>query len=367
LPSTFGRYIHIDQQTTTTKLPHICRGKCFPAACLLQRHNCLQVRLCFRTVKPVSITSQSSIRLLLAAPNPHLLRHTTVKEVHCWQVIVYPPGKRSILTLLFDRKRGKRGGKEGKRNTAVRQPAVAMATSNNRKPIHQQPKLCAHILSHAAKSGVPLRIGESSIAQAGSGLFAINDIPAGSEIFHTSPLIAVAESAHQGICDFCFLNSYSSVNKNGRFYGSDEDGVRPDVTRCGACKVARYCSKASTSQTVDRWLADRVKLVPRNARARRGRATISTNATSCKETQPYHPWTKHCVGCSFGSNTRPSRKRTCELLWRWRPTSMLMSSAPANRATMRPKLTNRSRLHKIYTRLSSRVLACTCVASFTAW
>jgi SET and MYND domain-containing protein len=160
-----------------------------------------------------------------------------------------------------------------------------MATPH-RKPIHQQPKLCDHILSHAAKSGVSLRIGESSIPQAGSGLFAVNDIPAGSEIFHTSPLITVAESAQQGICDFCFLNSCSSVDRNGRFYSNAEDDVRPEITRCGACRVARYCSKVSPIRFSANHLLTMSLCVLRNARPRRGRATTNTNVASCKKTQP---------------------------------------------------------------------------------
>ncbi|POS77476.1 hypothetical protein DHEL01_v204134 [Diaporthe helianthi] len=118
-----------------------------------------------------------------------------------------------------------------------------MAASHE-KPIHQQPKLCEHILSQASTSGVVLRIGASSIPQAGSGLFALSDIPAGSEIFHSIPLITAAESAHEGTCDFCFYNSGSSINRDGRFYSSNtDDDARPAVTCCGACKVARYCSK----------------------------------------------------------------------------------------------------------------------------
>ena len=121
-------------------------------------------------------------------------------------------------------------------------PVVTMAATR-RKPIHEQPKLCDHILSRVSKSGVSLRIGPSLIPEAGSGLFAVNDIPAGTEIFRTSPLLMVAESAHTGICDFCFLNRATSVNRDGRFYSSAEDDVRPEITRCASCRVARYCSK----------------------------------------------------------------------------------------------------------------------------
>lgn len=117
--------------------------------------------------------------------------------------------------------------------------------ASQRKPIHEQPKLCDHILGRVSKSDVSLRIGPSLIPKAGSGLFAVNDIPAGTEIFRTDPLIMVAESAHTGICDFCLLNRDTSVNREGRFYSSVAEDVRPEITRCGRCRVARYCSKVS--------------------------------------------------------------------------------------------------------------------------
>ncbi|KAI3395143.1 hypothetical protein diail_1758 [Diaporthe ilicicola] len=117
-----------------------------------------------------------------------------------------------------------------------------MATSQ-RKPIHDQPELCDHILGCVAKSDVLLHIGPSMIPNAGSGLFAVNDIPAGSDIFRSQPLIMVAESVHKGVCEFCFLNSNSSVNSNGHFYTDSEDDPRPRITACGACRVACYCSK----------------------------------------------------------------------------------------------------------------------------
>ncbi|KAL1859488.1 hypothetical protein Daus18300_009633 [Diaporthe australafricana] len=115
--------------------------------------------------------------------------------------------------------------------------------ASQRKPIHDQPKLCDHILSRVAKSDVSLRVGQSLIPKAGSGLFAVNDIAAGSEIFRSHPLIMVSESAHQDICDFCFLNSNSSVNGDGRFYTPSEDDSRPRMAPCAACRVAYYCSK----------------------------------------------------------------------------------------------------------------------------
>lgn len=226
--------------------------------------------------------------------------------------------------------------------------------ASRRKPIHQQPKLCDHILSHAAKSDVSLRISESSIPNAGSGLFAVNDIPAGSEIFHTNPLITVAESALQGICDFCFLNSGTSVNRNGRFYGSAEDDVRPEITRCGACMVARYCSKVSAVKLSGSHLLIMSSCVARNVRPRRGRATTNTNAASYKRTQPWDPWTKPCVDCSSGLSIEPSQKMTCVSLWHWRRSSRPIWSACADRVRRHLRSTSLFKLRTIYTPISTR-------------
>lgn len=124
-----------------------------------------------------------------------------------------------------------------------------MATSQ-RKPIHDQPKLCDHIISRVAKSDVSLRVGHSLIPKAGSGLFAVNDIPAGSEIFRSHPIIMVAESALGDVCDFCFVNSNSSVNGDGRFYSPSDADTRPRISPCAACRVAYYCSKVKTPSSL---------------------------------------------------------------------------------------------------------------------
>lgn len=113
-----------------------------------------------------------------------------------------------------------------------------------KKPIHDQPKLCDYILSRVEGTGLALRIGPSSIPEAGSGLFAVNDIPAGSDIFRSQPLLVVCESALDGICDWCLLNRNSSVHHDSRFYTTEDR--KPELAPCSRCKVAQYCSKVNT-------------------------------------------------------------------------------------------------------------------------
>ncbi|ROV99523.1 hypothetical protein VMCG_06318 [Cytospora schulzeri] len=110
-----------------------------------------------------------------------------------------------------------------------------------KKPIHDQPQLCKYILSLVEDFGVSLRVGLSSIPGAGSGLFAVNNIPAGSDIFRSQSLLVVCESALDGICDWCLLNRNSSVRPDGCFYMSGDE--RPEIAPCSRCKVAQYCSK----------------------------------------------------------------------------------------------------------------------------
>lgn len=112
-----------------------------------------------------------------------------------------------------------------------------------RRALHEQPKLCSHILSGVKDSSVPLRIASSSIPQAGSGLFVINDVAAGSEIFRSQPLLVVCEGNDLRICDFCFFNPAATVNPDGQFYTTDEKRVV--LSACTGCKNVEYCSKVS--------------------------------------------------------------------------------------------------------------------------
>lgn len=111
-----------------------------------------------------------------------------------------------------------------------------------RVPLHEQPKLCQHILSSVANSGIPLRIGASSIPNAGTGLFVVNDVAAGSEIFRSQPLLLVCEGNNLRICDYCLRNLGSSLDPEGRFFfiGEKEKVV---LSACTGCQIVVYCSK----------------------------------------------------------------------------------------------------------------------------
>ncbi|CAN8102477.1 unnamed protein product [Discula destructiva] len=114
--------------------------------------------------------------------------------------------------------------------------------SETRTPLHDQPKLCAHILGSVERSSVPLKIATSSIPKAGSGLFVVTDVVAGSEIFRSQPLVMVCEGNNNGICDYCFRNRNSSVHPDGQFYvtgGPD----KVTLAACIRCKNVQYCSK----------------------------------------------------------------------------------------------------------------------------
>lgn len=112
-----------------------------------------------------------------------------------------------------------------------------------RKPLHEQPKLCAHILSGVKNSSVPLRIASSSIPQAGTGLFVIDDVKAGSDIFRSQPLLVVCEGNDLRVCDYCFFNPTATVHPDGRFYIIGEERVV--LLACTGCKNVEYCSKVS--------------------------------------------------------------------------------------------------------------------------
>ncbi|KAJ4387121.1 hypothetical protein N0V93_007709 [Gnomoniopsis smithogilvyi] len=117
--------------------------------------------------------------------------------------------------------------------------------AEKRRPIHTQPKLCDHILRGVANCGVPLRIAASSIPKAGSGLFVINDVAAGSEIFRSQPVLVVCEGNDLRVCDYCFCNPSTRLHPEGRFYSAGEKTVT--LSACTGCKNVEYCSKVGHS------------------------------------------------------------------------------------------------------------------------
>ncbi|KAF3767117.1 SET domain-containing protein [Cryphonectria parasitica EP155] len=112
-----------------------------------------------------------------------------------------------------------------------------------KKHIYEQPELCDHILSRVDRSSVPLRINASSIPHARNGLFVVNDVKAGHEIFRSQPLLVVSEGNNNDVCDHCFLNKNSSVHPDGHFFQGDEGRESIKILSCTGCRVVEYCSK----------------------------------------------------------------------------------------------------------------------------
>lgn len=118
--------------------------------------------------------------------------------------------------------------------------------SEKRTALHELPKVCAHILDSVKDSGVPLKIAASSIPNAGSGLFVVNDVAAGSEIFRSQPLLMICEGNTTNICDYCFRDQNSSLHPDGWFVSeNDPDNVM--MAACIRCKLVQYCSKVRLS------------------------------------------------------------------------------------------------------------------------
>ncbi len=109
-------------------------------------------------------------------------------------------------------------------------------------PIHAQPILCKGILSNISSS-VPLEVKLSTTKDAGSGLFATQEIERGQEIFRSHPLVNCRDPAISDACDFCFANGKTTLHRDGRFLTANEE--TPTVKPCSGCKVARYCSVVS--------------------------------------------------------------------------------------------------------------------------
>lgn len=109
-------------------------------------------------------------------------------------------------------------------------------TPSPREAFHTDPKLCEDML-RTIKSTVPLEIRASKISD-GSGLFAAQAIEAGREIYQSTPLMAAINPQQQNLCHNC-LGYARDGNESPPQLSDSSD----DVTVCGGCKVARFCSK----------------------------------------------------------------------------------------------------------------------------
>ncbi|RYP92614.1 hypothetical protein DL770_001256 [Monosporascus sp. CRB-9-2] len=112
----------------------------------------------------------------------------------------------------------------------------------NQGGFHEDAELCQYILGGIATTH-SLEIRESEISQAGSGLFAMNDIPEGQEIFRSTPLVeCVADGVAESVCDWCYTNKFSRVHPSGRFRTKED--AAPDMEACRGCGKCYYCSKS---------------------------------------------------------------------------------------------------------------------------
>lgn len=121
-------------------------------------------------------------------------------------------------------------------------------SNREKKPIHEQPKLCDHILSKVADCSVPLRIGASSIPAAGTGLFVLQDVRAGSDIFRSQPLLVVCEANTNGVCDYCLVNNNATISPEGHFFVNQAERDEIAVSACTGCNIVTYCSKVRSTR-----------------------------------------------------------------------------------------------------------------------
>ncbi|RYP72841.1 hypothetical protein DL769_004356 [Monosporascus sp. CRB-8-3] len=104
------------------------------------------------------------------------------------------------------------------------------SSQGNQGGFHDDAELCQYILGGIATTH-SLEIRESEISQAGSGLFAMNNIPEGQEIFRSSPLVeCVADTVADSVCDWCYRNTLSRVHPSGRFRTKED--AAPDIESC---------------------------------------------------------------------------------------------------------------------------------------
>lgn len=105
-------------------------------------------------------------------------------------------------------------------------------------------------LLDSVQSNYKLRIAPSQIPGAGWGVFALEDIPDGVEIFCTKQPLATTSSTPEDLpttCDNCLIKVTSLVHRSGRFKWEESDNDRRQVrfSKCSRCKFVYYCSKVS--------------------------------------------------------------------------------------------------------------------------
>ncbi|OBT87641.1 hypothetical protein VE02_02682 [Pseudogymnoascus sp. 03VT05] len=117
-------------------------------------------------------------------------------------------------------------------------PPVLQATAG---ALHNDNTLSQYLLNNLETS-VTLEFLPSKIHANGTGLFAKEAIPEGSEIFRSTPFVTCVRNGHHGsICDYCHTSNEGDVDAEGNFL--TEGVVVPTISRCERCDVCGYCSE----------------------------------------------------------------------------------------------------------------------------
>lgn len=121
-----------------------------------------------------------------------------------------------------------------------------MDSPHDAPKFHDDAQLCQYLLGSITTIH-SLEIRQSEISQAGSGLFTLNAVPEGAELYRSSPVVeCVADGLVDGVCDFCYANTLSRVHPSGRFRTKDDAPLEMIPCRAG-CGKCYYCSKVSTA------------------------------------------------------------------------------------------------------------------------
>ncbi|KAG9236523.1 hypothetical protein BJ875DRAFT_222196 [Amylocarpus encephaloides] len=120
--------------------------------------------------------------------------------------------------------------------------------------LHENEDLCKTILCTVI-STAGLMIRKSKILNAGSGLFATNDLDEGQLVYQSLPfLFSVGDDdgvCIKNVCDYCYASSLDRVHVDGHFYG--EKDRKPALNLCAGCKSCSYCSKACQERAWKQW------------------------------------------------------------------------------------------------------------------
>lgn len=121
---------------------------------------------------------------------------------------------------------------------------MASASSPSQRPINQA--LIDHLFT-TVECKYDLKISTSDIPGAGRGIFALENIPAGTEVFRVVKPIATAVSNHKrdSVCDNCLNDPFEAYNKNEFFDSScskQRSTIQATLRSCSACDKVAYCS-----------------------------------------------------------------------------------------------------------------------------